>query len=152
MEDIYLKDLDLSELMDRARSAVVGQARGILRDDPGADLQYVVLDLPCSFFALRSLRCGAAPCAVLCCAALHCGVPRCAVLHGMGVLGGIGQLEAVSKWGGAMPAWPGPGAPACACRPPAHRPLHILPPLPSPPPADLPPCPPAPRPAATCRW
>jgi hypothetical protein len=56
MEDIYLKDLDLNELMERARSTVVGQARGILRDDPGADLQYVVLDLPCSFFALRSLR------------------------------------------------------------------------------------------------
>lgn len=42
--------------MDRARAAVVGHASGILRDDPAVTLPYIVLDLPCSFFALRSLR------------------------------------------------------------------------------------------------
>ncbi len=56
MEGVYLKNLELSELMERARSAVVGQATSILKDDPEADLQYVVLDMPCSFFSLRSVR------------------------------------------------------------------------------------------------
>jgi hypothetical protein len=57
MEGVYLKNLELSELMERARAAVVGQATAILRDDPAADLQYIVLDMPCSFFALRALMC-----------------------------------------------------------------------------------------------
>ncbi|PSC70539.1 alternative oxidase [Micractinium conductrix] len=55
MEGVYLKNLELSELMERARAAVVGQATAILRDDPAADLQYIVLDMPCSFFSLRAL-------------------------------------------------------------------------------------------------
>jgi hypothetical protein len=55
---VYLRNLDLADLMERARRAVVGQATSILRDDPAADLQYVVLDMPCSFFSLRSLRFG----------------------------------------------------------------------------------------------
>lgn len=55
LQGVYLKNMDLSDLMDLARAAVVGQATSILRDDPAADVQYVVLDLPCSFFCLRSL-------------------------------------------------------------------------------------------------
>ncbi|KAL4423672.1 hypothetical protein ABPG75_000973 [Micractinium tetrahymenae] len=55
MEGVYLKNLELSELMERARAAVVGQATSILKDDPEADLQYIVLDMPCSFFSLRSI-------------------------------------------------------------------------------------------------
>lgn len=38
LEDVYLKALDLGELMDRARQAVVGHARGILKDNPEAEL------------------------------------------------------------------------------------------------------------------
>ena len=57
---MYLKNLDLADLMEHARAAVVGQATSILRDDPAADVQYVVLDMPCSFFSLRSLRCDSA--------------------------------------------------------------------------------------------
>lgn len=53
---MYLKAIDLGELMEQARAAAVGLARRVLRDDPGANLEYVVLDLPCSFFMLRSLR------------------------------------------------------------------------------------------------
>lgn len=53
---VYLKDMPLSQLMEAARAAVVGQATSILQDDPAADLPYIVLDLPCSFFALRALR------------------------------------------------------------------------------------------------
>eukprot|EP00887_Chlorella_sp_A99_P002549 scaffold6.g2549.t1 len=55
LEGVYLKDLDMSELMEMSRAAVVGLASSVLKDDPGADLQYLVLDLPCSFFMLRSL-------------------------------------------------------------------------------------------------
>jgi hypothetical protein len=62
LEGVYLRNLDLSELMDRARAAVVGQATSILRDDPAADLQYIVLDMPCAFFSLRSLRWARVPC------------------------------------------------------------------------------------------
>ena len=53
---VYLRSSDLPDLMELARAAVVGQASNILRDDPAADVQYIVLDLPCSFFSLRSLR------------------------------------------------------------------------------------------------
>jgi hypothetical protein len=52
---VYLKALDLGDLMDRARQAVVGHAQGILKDDPEAELPYIVLDMPCAFFSLRSL-------------------------------------------------------------------------------------------------
>ncbi len=38
LEEVYLKALDLGELMDRARQAVVGHARGSLKDDPEAEL------------------------------------------------------------------------------------------------------------------
>lgn len=55
MEGVYLKNLELADLMERARAAVVGQATSILKDDPAADLQYVVLDMPCSFFALKAV-------------------------------------------------------------------------------------------------
>jgi hypothetical protein len=36
LEGVYLKNLELSDLMERARAAV-GQATSILRDDPAAD-------------------------------------------------------------------------------------------------------------------
>lgn len=55
LEDVYLKDLDMGELVEMSRAAVVGLASSILKEDPGADLRYLVLDLPCSFFMLRSL-------------------------------------------------------------------------------------------------
>ena len=38
LEDVYLKALDLDELMDRARQVVVGRAQRILKDDPEAQL------------------------------------------------------------------------------------------------------------------
>ena len=56
LEGVYLKDLDMAELVEMSRAAVVTLASSILKEDPGADLRYLVLDLPCSFFMLRSLR------------------------------------------------------------------------------------------------
>lgn len=38
LEGVYLKALDLGELMDRARQAVVVHAQDILKDDPEAEL------------------------------------------------------------------------------------------------------------------
>lgn len=55
LENVYLKDLDMSELVEMSRAAVVNLGNSILKEDPGADLRYLVLDLPCSFFMLRSL-------------------------------------------------------------------------------------------------
>lgn len=52
---MYLKSLELRELVDRARRAVVGHAESVLRRDAEDALPYVVLDLPCSFFMLRTL-------------------------------------------------------------------------------------------------
>lgn len=53
---VYLQNLPLGELMERARLAVLGHATAIRRHDPLASLPYIVLDLPCSFFALQTIR------------------------------------------------------------------------------------------------
>lgn len=58
VEGVYLKNLDMSELLEKVRAAAVNHTEEILRADPKADVPYVVLDLPCTFFMLRSLRCG----------------------------------------------------------------------------------------------
>jgi hypothetical protein len=53
---VYLKNLDMPELIEKARSAVIGHASKLLREDHGLDVSYIVLDMPCTFFMLRSLR------------------------------------------------------------------------------------------------
>ena len=58
MEDIYLRNLDMPELIEKARLAVVGHASKLLQADPDREISYIVLDLPCTFFMLRSLRWG----------------------------------------------------------------------------------------------
>uniref|UniRef100_A0A1D2A093 O-fucosyltransferase family protein n=1 Tax=Auxenochlorella protothecoides TaxID=3075 RepID=A0A1D2A093_AUXPR len=61
VEGVYLKNMELGELVDLAREAVVGRARERLlaargsSGPPSAAVPYVVLDLPCSFFMLRTL-------------------------------------------------------------------------------------------------
>lgn len=49
--------LDMEDLIDSARAAVVGKAEEAARG--GNPVKAVVLDLPCTFFMLRSLRCAA---------------------------------------------------------------------------------------------
>ena len=56
LEDVYLKNLDMAELIEKARHAVMNKASAVLQDDPSADLRYIVLDMPCSFYSLRTLR------------------------------------------------------------------------------------------------
>lgn len=56
MEDVYLKNLDMAELIEKARHAVMDRASAVLQADPSYDLHYVVLDMPCSFYSLRTLR------------------------------------------------------------------------------------------------
>ncbi|KAK9785429.1 hypothetical protein WJX73_009533 [Symbiochloris irregularis] len=53
--DVYLQNLDMPELIDKARLAVLSHASAVLRRDPDSKLDAVALDLPCSFFMLRSL-------------------------------------------------------------------------------------------------
>ncbi|KAK9810163.1 hypothetical protein WJX72_005905 [[Myrmecia] bisecta] len=55
VENVYLQNLDMPELIEKARVSVIGHAMKVLREDPDADIDYVVLDLPCTFFMLRSL-------------------------------------------------------------------------------------------------
>jgi hypothetical protein len=40
----------------QARRAVIDHSAKLLREDNAMDLNYIVLDLPCTFFMLRSLR------------------------------------------------------------------------------------------------
>ena len=56
IDDVYLRNLDMPELIEKARIAVIGHAGKLLREDPGRTLDYIVLDMPCTFFMLRSLR------------------------------------------------------------------------------------------------
>ena len=46
----------MPELIEKARLAVVGHASKLLQADPDREISYIVLDLPCTFFMLRSLR------------------------------------------------------------------------------------------------
>jgi hypothetical protein len=62
--DVYLKNLDMPELIEKARKAVMDHTAQLLRKDPEFDVNYVVLDLPCTFFMLRSLRYAAYLCRI----------------------------------------------------------------------------------------
>lgn len=66
LENVYLKNLELRDLVELARAAVVSKSRErLLATAVGSNssasvrladaLPYVVLDLPCSFFMLRTL-------------------------------------------------------------------------------------------------
>lgn len=56
IEDVYLRNLDMPELIEKARIAVITHAGKLLQADPARKLEYIVLDMPCTFFMLRSLR------------------------------------------------------------------------------------------------
>lgn len=53
---LVLQNLDMPELVEKARQAVVGHAAKLLKENPDRDLEYLVLDLPCTFYMLRSVR------------------------------------------------------------------------------------------------
>ena len=56
IDDVYLRNLDMPELIEKARIAVIGHAAKLLKADPSRTIDYIVLDMPCTFFMLRSLR------------------------------------------------------------------------------------------------
>ena len=56
IDDVYLRNLDMPELIEKARLAVIGHAAKLLKQDPGRTIDYIVLDMPCTFVMLRSLR------------------------------------------------------------------------------------------------
>ena len=56
IDDVYLRNLDMPELIEKARIAVIGHAAKLLKADPARTIDYIVLDMPCTFFMLRSLR------------------------------------------------------------------------------------------------
>ena len=56
VSDVYLQNLDMPELIEKARTAVIRHAMAILKADPDREVDYIVLDFPCTFFMLRALR------------------------------------------------------------------------------------------------
>ena len=66
---VLLQSLDMAELVERVRTAVVARAAQLLRKEPDAPVDYLVVDLPCTFFMLRTLRCP-----------LHAGVAHLSLL------------------------------------------------------------------------
>ena len=56
MDTVYLQNLDMPELIEKARVAVIAHATALHKKDPTRAIDYIVLDLPCTFFMLRSLR------------------------------------------------------------------------------------------------
>ena len=56
LHDLYLRILDMEDLMEMARHAVVSKAEEVARSG-SSGRGPIVLDLPCTFFMLRSLRC-----------------------------------------------------------------------------------------------
>lgn len=61
MPDVYQRNLELSELVDRARRAIVGKAEELIAAQPDTQPDSIVLDLPCSFFMLRTIRSDSRP-------------------------------------------------------------------------------------------
>ncbi len=51
-----MKNLEITELIEKARHTVLEHASELLRGDSKLDVPYIVLDLPCTFFMLRSVR------------------------------------------------------------------------------------------------
>ena len=56
LPDLYLRILDMEELIDMALHAVVSKAEEVARSSSRGTTGPVLLDLPCTFFMLRSLR------------------------------------------------------------------------------------------------
>lgn len=54
---VQLQNLDMAELVERVRAAVVARAAQLLRKEPDSPVDYLFVDLPCTFFMLRALRC-----------------------------------------------------------------------------------------------
>lgn len=55
MDDVYFMNYDMSELVEHARATVVNKAATLLKADPSRTLDRMTLDLPCTFFSLRTL-------------------------------------------------------------------------------------------------
>ena len=53
---VYARRLDLGELVGMARAAVVGRAEETMRGNGSRVVEHVLLDLPCTFFMLRTPR------------------------------------------------------------------------------------------------
>ncbi len=51
------QNLDMAELVERVRAAVVARAAQLLRKEPDTPVYYMVVDLPCTFFMLRTIGC-----------------------------------------------------------------------------------------------
>lgn len=51
------QNLDMVELVERVRAAVVATAAQLLLKEPDTPVDYLVVDLPCTFFMLRTVRC-----------------------------------------------------------------------------------------------
>ncbi len=51
-----LQSLHLDDMVDRVRSTVMLHAGQLLRQDPNTTIDYIALDLPCTFFMLETSR------------------------------------------------------------------------------------------------
>lgn len=56
MGDVYLGILDMEDLLERARQAVISKAEELAGEQGSQYVGSIVLDLPCTFFMLRSVR------------------------------------------------------------------------------------------------
>lgn len=52
----WLQTLDLEVLLRKAHAAVSKHAQSLYREDPDIVIKYIVLDLPCTFFMIRTRR------------------------------------------------------------------------------------------------
>lgn len=47
----------MDDLVEKMRSTVMQHARQLLLQDPNTTVDYIALDLPCTFFMLETKRC-----------------------------------------------------------------------------------------------
>ena len=51
-----LQSMRLDDMVEKVRSTVMLHAGQLLRQDPNTTIDYIALDLPCTFFMLESWR------------------------------------------------------------------------------------------------
>ena len=51
-----LQSLHLDDMVEKVRRTIMRHAGQLLRQDPNATIDYIVLDLPCTFFMLETIR------------------------------------------------------------------------------------------------
>ncbi len=81
MEGTYIRPIPLQELAAAATGVIMDHAKHLYAQDPSRGNVTVVLDLPCTFFAIQTPRCGVSVYIVLYTVCILCYVLCCVLCY-----------------------------------------------------------------------